>query len=411
MATLLAVVPRTPAEATALAPFIDLQEQGLTLVEDSVGLDNLGNGSADLTVNIGGPVRFALLYWGGREFNCVKVAGVCQMPFPFKDQQIVFDGTPLTGTNIGNEQNGGANNIGYFADVTSLVSAAGTGSQTFSFADGNLASNLTFLNGASLVVAYTDPAETGMFRVLIWDGLDAAWFQGANALEKFTDPVTFNHGAAGSVRQAELSWIVGDAEASRPDQATTTNNPTINNQFDASDGPSWDSDAATVTIPAGVGTTTTQVVSPGPAAANGDSLYWIASFLRVPILPDPPPGGDEGCTPGYWKNHKASWQGYSPTAKANTVFNLAGFPTHGNRTLVQTLQGGGGSGVAGGATILLRAAMAALLNAGHSGVDYPRTTAEILADVNAALATNNRNTMLALATLLDNDNNGGCPLN
>ena len=65
----------------------------------------------------------------------------------------------------------------------------------------------------------------------------------------------------------------------------------------------------------------------------------------------------------------------------------------------------------GAAKILLRAAVAALLNAGHSGVEYPRTTAEILADVNAALTSGNRDTMLGLGTALDNDNNLGCPLN
>jgi hypothetical protein len=55
--------------------------------------------------------------------------------------------------------------------------------------------------------------------------------------------------------------------------------------------------------------------------------------------------------------------------------------------------------------------VAALLNAAHSGVNYPRTTAEILADTNSALTSGNRNTMLNLATALDNDNNLGCPLN
>ncbi|MGH2523986.1 MAG: hypothetical protein ACRDH2_15880 [Anaerolineales bacterium] len=55
--------------------------------------------------------------------------------------------------------------------------------------------------------------------------------------------------------------------------------------------------------------------------------------------------------------------------------------------------------------------MAALLNSAHPDVDYPRTTSEVIADVNAALASNNRSTILALATALDADNNLGCPLN
>jgi hypothetical protein len=55
--------------------------------------------------------------------------------------------------------------------------------------------------------------------------------------------------------------------------------------------------------------------------------------------------------------------------------------------------------------------VAALLNSAHPDVDYPRTTSSVIADVNAALASNNRTTMLNLASALDRDNNLGCPLN
>ena len=65
----------------------------------------------------------------------------------------------------------------------------------------------------------------------------------------------------------------------------------------------------------------------------------------------------------------------------------------------------------GAARILLRAAVAALLNAAHPHLDYPRTAAEVISAVNAALASNNRSTMLTLATALDNDNQLGCNLN
>ena len=82
-----------------------------------------------------------------------------------------------------------------------------------------------------------------------------------------------------------------------------------------------------------------------------------------------------------------------------------------NATLRQALSFSGGSGNTAAARILLRAAVAALLNSAHPDLDYPRTTAEVLADVNAALASNNRSTMLNLAAELDADNNLGCPLN
>jgi hypothetical protein len=55
--------------------------------------------------------------------------------------------------------------------------------------------------------------------------------------------------------------------------------------------------------------------------------------------------------------------------------------------------------------------VASLLNAAHSGVDFSLTTAQIISSVNAALESNDVDTILALATQLDNDNNAGCRLN
>lgn len=127
------------------------------------------------------------------------------------------------------------------------------------------------------------------------------------------------------------------------------------------------------------------------------------------------PIANEGCGPGYWKTHPASWPptGYSPGQRVVTVFSAAGgFPALANETLMQSLQGGGGPGALGGATILLRAAVAAILNASDPDIDYPGTVASVLGAVNAALASDDRDTMLTLAIELDEDNNGegGCPL-
>jgi hypothetical protein len=79
-------------------------------------------------------------------------------------------------------------------------------------------------------------------------------------------------------------------------------------------------------------------------------------------------------------------------------------------TLLMALQYGGGPGELGAARILLRAAVAALLNAAHDNVNYPRTVVEVITAVNAALDSCDRSTMLSLATKLDTDNNLGCPL-
>ena len=80
-------------------------------------------------------------------------------------------------------------------------------------------------------------------------------------------------------------------------------------------------------------------------------------------------------------------------------------------TLLEALNLKGGKGSCGSKEILLRAAVSALLNSAQPSVDYPLTTAEVIARVNAALASDNRKTILLLATQLDRFNNLGCPLN
>jgi hypothetical protein len=123
--------------------------------------------------------------------------------------------------------------------------------------------------------------------------------------------------------------------------------------------------------------------------------------------------GEEGCTPGFWKNHQSRWgaTGFSPSQKLEDVFNVPDAFGLDNVTLLAALSLSGGPTVADAAGLLLHHAVAALLNASHPDVDYPRTAASIIADVNAALATGSRSTMLALKNALDRDNNLGCPLN
>jgi len=133
------------------------------------------------------------------------------------------------------------------------------------------------------------------------------------------------------------------------------------------------------------------------------------------------PLGGQGCTPGYWKQpqHFHSWTGYVPTQLISSVFNVPSiFPdgTDGSSLSGSTLLAGlafqGGSTLNGSAQILLRAAIAGLLNANNPNVAYPMTTAQIVTSVNAALNSGSRNTMLNLASSIDNANNGqgGCPL-
>lgn len=166
-----------------------------------------------------------------------------------------------------------------------------------------------------------------------------------------------------------------------------------------------------------------------PIPVTGDGNYTTLSigvsgvdFMRVnlkgsvavdniKVKADESPG-DDGCTPGYWKNHASAWNAtpYSRTQTLESVFNVPNKFNLDNKTLLQALKFKGGPYKLGAARILLRHATAAVLNASHPGVTYPMTTSEIINKVNTAL-TGSRSQMLTLKKTLDKNNNLGCPLN
>ena len=124
--------------------------------------------------------------------------------------------------------------------------------------------------------------------------------------------------------------------------------------------------------------------------------------LHVETRPGPPPG-DDGCTPGYWKNHPDSWglTGFSPSDDFDTVFGVDAFNPDVN--LGNALRLGGG-----GLNKLARHGTAALLNASHPDMGYPLSQADVLDKVQEAITSGNYE---PLATQLDEYNNLGCPLN
>ena len=85
----------------------------------------------------------------------------------------------------------------------------------------------------------------------------------------------------------------------------------------------------------------------------------------------------EGFTPGFWKNNQDLWESYSPGDIIEDVFTLSdgttfpeSIPGITDATLITALNFGGGKGFEGKARNLLRAGVAALLNAAHPDVDY-----------------------------------------
>jgi len=117
-----------------------------------------------------------------------------------------------------------------------------------------------------------------------------------------------------------------------------------------------------------------------------------------------------GCTLGYWKvrQHHDSWPaGYFTWSNQRYFFGSNAF----NDTLLNGLNYKGGSGIDGGKRILLKQAVAALLNAASGDVNYPLSLSEVQQYVTFALNSGDRDVMVALAGTLDAYNNQGCTLN
>lgn len=125
-----------------------------------------------------------------------------------------------------------------------------------------------------------------------------------------------------------------------------------------------------------------------------------------------PTPGKEGCTPGFWKQeqHLGAWVGFSPSQTLESVFDVPDAFGLDSSTLLEALSFQGGSTTTDAARILLRAAVASLLNASSPDVDASLSASDVISLVNAALASNDRTTILNLAARLDALNNQGCPL-
>ncbi|MGH2457658.1 MAG: hypothetical protein ACRDIY_02190, partial [Chloroflexota bacterium] len=159
----------------------------------------------------------------------------------------------------------------------------------------------------------------------------------------------------------------------------------------------------------------TVAVAGGLAAAS-----YVAPTLRALGIPaalamsgSSPPPTQQGCSPGYWKNHPQNWVGYSPSQTLGSVFTI---PSSLNTmssltldTLLDALSSGGGSTLSDKALLLLHQAVAALLNI-TAGLNYPTytSTAALIGAVNSALASLDATTIDNLQGTLDTDNNLAC---
>jgi hypothetical protein len=355
-------------------------------------------------------VKQVLVYWMGQ----------VRWPDFQPDTSISLNGNAVSGTLIGGPTNFffAEDFYTYRADVTSL-NLVKPGANAITVSDMNFQTRFidpTGNDGVGLAIIYDDGTPSTF--VGLRDGQDMA-FVDFDAPLNATVPQTFSFTAAPVDRNARLGVLAGsvsgpDLEGLRGNviSGEFSNGTTFSivNGLGSNQGDEFDAENFPITVPAGATSLTVQLHSQG-----GDkpaSLGWIASTLNTDEPPPPPPGG-QGCTPGYWKNHTEAWPptGYSPNQALSTVFSPTGLGALSTNTLLQALKYGGGSTLEAKKKILLRAAVASLLNAAHPDVAFGGTPASIISEVNAALVSNDAGVIIALATELDELNNGGCPLN
>jgi hypothetical protein len=432
-ATLVAVLSLVAA-SSALAdgtetlgpPSVTINANATRVVAAGVGMSGFMNtpNSFSVTVPAGATVRQVLLYWGGHFTSGVGAP----------DNTILVNGSPVVGTQIGGPAffftfMGDEFFTTYRTDITSLgLVSPGASNLTISNMAFTSVQGPKANDGAGVLVLYTDPADPPGSSVAVRDGVDLA-YSGFPAPRQSTVPQTFTFAPALVARTANLASMAGSVSGFepefgfRPNQLRITfglggtGDVTIDNPYQSNQGKEWDASNINVSVPAGASQMTVQALSGGPNPGGGTavdaSFSWNAAAVSIPGVSVPPPPGGKGCTPGYWKNHRDSWPatGYSRNQALSTVFSASGLGTLASTTLLEALGFGGGSTLTAKKQILLRAAVASLLNSAHAGVDFGMTTAQVINAVNAALASNNATTILALATKLDNANNAGCPLN
>lgn len=117
--------------------------------------------------------------------------------------------------------------------------------------------------------------------------------------------------------------------------------------------------------------------------------------------------GNQGCTPGYWRNHLDRWHGVVPAADFDQTFGVDLFTPDITLQTAINLGGGGNNALARHATAALLNAHGGIPNADGTTVNSPYTAAQVIAMVQAAVADgtieDTKNTLAAANEL-------GCPL-
>jgi hypothetical protein len=221
------------------------------------GMRSSGTGSITVNGVPTGSVFHAFLYWNGPT-NSTD---------PDSNKLVTFNGTPITGTNIGTASDNSwsyLNGQSYRADVTSLVPGTGSYGLT-NFIKTDESNNIVAdINGAALIVLYDDGNSSNDRNVVLWNGNDSNATTGPPYNVDGWDETLTNVPYPGS-GSASLDLVVSDGQNVFDDDALVVNGSTI-----AAAGAIFSGDST----PANAGQSTT----------NGGSLWDIKPFDITSLL-------------------------------------------------------------------------------------------------------------------------------
>jgi hypothetical protein len=281
---------------------LNLLPNGLSVSNTDIGefgagdMRGTGTGSIPVSGISGHPVFHAFLYWHGPT-NSTD---------PNSNASVNFNGTPVTGTNIGtaNDNNWGfMNSQSYRADVTGLI----TGDGAYSLSNfiktapdtTNACSPPTLppssdcvadINGVALIVFYDDGNASDDRNIVLWNGNDS------NQPSAFDSDSAWNETISGvqypGSGSARLDMVVGDGQ-SFDDGDLSVNNVVVGPgpavfQGDTGHpggvtGSLWDVKSFDITSVLSTGSNNLNITSP----AVGDALSLVVAIANVPVSAPP----------------------------------------------------------------------------------------------------------------------------
>jgi hypothetical protein len=269
---------------------LTLLPNGLSMSNTDVGEFGYGGmrgtGTGSIAVSgVTGPVTHAFLYWNGPTNS----------PDPASNASVTFNGTAVTGTNIGTASDdcwNFQNSQSYRADVTSLVSGNGAYSLgNFVKTDPQTGADIADVNGVSLIVFYNDANSGNDRTIVLWNGNDSNQLSG-------TDPAGWDETIAGvpypGSGAAKLDFVAASDGQAAPDDEILLNGQTVvpsgatfegdstpHGTFDAS-GDLWDVKTGLVDITSFLTQGSNNNLHLTSGAPGGDCVSLVVVAANVP---------------------------------------------------------------------------------------------------------------------------------